>query len=117
MIDETVRRGLEVRVARLEQQIRAFKELHAGELGLILDELGSLRAELAAMAVPPPAPDPGAPMPTAEDPAAASPKRAAWLAEQQRKEQERHAPLSRRDLLRGGREGGSSPSGGGGERA
>ncbi len=107
MIDETLRRKLEIRVARLEQQIRAFKELHAGELGLILDELGSLRAELAAMAAPPSPAAPDAPRPTSEDPAAASPKRAAWLAEQERREQERRAPMSRRDLLRGGREGGS----------
>lgn len=98
-MDERMRKGLETRVARLEQQIRAFKELHAQELQLILDELTSLRAELAALATPstePPAPP--------DDPAANSPRRAAWLAEQQRKEEERRAPLSRREFLRGGRE-------------
>lgn len=113
MIDEALRHTLEVRVARLEQQIRAFKELHATELSLILDELGSLRAELAGLASPPVADaTPVEPVATATptDPAAASPKRAAWLAEQQRKEQERQAPLSRRELLRG-REGGT-PEGG-----
>jgi hypothetical protein len=35
------------------------------------------------------------------DPAAASPKRVAWLADEERKERERQAPLSRRELLRG----------------
>ena len=97
-MDERVRKGLETRVARLEQQINAFKELHATELQLVLDELSSLRAELAGLAQPaatPPAP--------ANDPAANSPKRAAWLAEQQRKEDERRAPLSRREFLRGGK--------------
>lgn len=114
MIDEALRHQLEIRVARLEQQIRAFKELHASELSLILDELGSLRAELAAMAAPPPVtgatPVEPATAATPADPAAASPKRAAWLAEQERKEQERQAPLSRRELLRG-REGGTPESG------
>lgn len=95
MIDESLRQQLATRVARLEQQIRAFKELHATELGLILDELASLRADLAAMA--PPAED----APTLEDPAAASPKRAKWLAEEARREEERNAPRSRRELLRG----------------
>jgi hypothetical protein len=101
VIDETTRHRLESRVARLEQQIRAFKELHATELNLILGELTSLRTELAAMAAPPVEPAPGTPTPTLADPAAASPKRAAWLAEQARKEEERRAPLSRRELLRG----------------
>jgi hypothetical protein len=99
VIDESTRRKLEVRVARLEQQIRAFKELHATELGQILDEIVSLRAELASMAAPPTATDPA---PASDDPAAGSPKRAAWLAEEQRKERERQAPKSRRELLRGG---------------
>jgi hypothetical protein len=98
-MEERTRQKLETRVARLEQQIKAFKDLHATELGLILDELGSLRAELAAMAAPARVePAPGVP---ASDPAAASPKRAAWVAEQQRKEEARRAPLSRRELLRG----------------
>ena len=103
MIDESVRQKLTTRVARLEQQIRAFKELHATELGLILDELSSLRAELTAMAAATEARqsgtlDAGGP---AADPAAASPKRAKWLAEEARKDEERRAPLSRREFLKG----------------
>jgi uncharacterized protein (DUF3084 family) len=98
-MEERTRQKLETRVARLEQQIKAFKELHASELGLILEELASLRGDLAAMAAPPATE--AAPAGTAADPAAGSPKRAAWLAEQQRKEEERRAPLSRRELLRG----------------
>ena len=97
-MDETTRQKMQTRVARLEQQIRAFKQLHADELQLILDELSSFRAELAAMAQSaqtPPAP--------ANDPAANSPKRAAWLAEERRKDEERRAPLSRREFLRGGK--------------
>ncbi len=65
-MEEAIRRKLETRVARLEQQIRSFKELHASELGLILDELASLRSDLAAMAAPPAA---GAPASSAEEPA------------------------------------------------
>src|SRR5438270_14061621 len=107
-MDETTRHKMETRVARLEQQIRAFKELHAGELQLVLDELSSFRAELAALAHRPEpvaladGAQPAAPAP-ANDPAANSQKRAAWLAEEQRKEDAKHAPLSRRDFLRGGK--------------
>jgi len=97
-MDERLRKGLETRVARLEQQIKAFKDLHASELQLILDELSSFRAELAALAQPSEAPPP-----PADDPGANSPRRAAWLAEQRRKEAERRAPLSRREFLRGGK--------------
>ena len=96
-MDERVLKQLENRVARLEQQVKAFKDLHAAELQVILDELASFRAELAAMtqrSETKPAP--------LDDPAANSPKRAAWLAEEQRKAAERNAPLSRRELLRGG---------------
>jgi len=98
-MDERLRAKLETRVARLEQQIRAFKELHATELGLVLDELAAMRAELVALKEAPS----GTPAPAASagDPAASSPKRAAWLAEEERKERERQAPLSRRELLRG----------------
>ena len=97
-MEERVRKDMENRVARLEQQVRAFKTLHESELGLILDELTAFRAELAAMATESPAAvDP-------KDPAANSPKRRAWLAEEQRKEDARHAPLSRRELLRGSRD-------------
>ena len=103
MIDESLRRQLATRVARLEQQIRAFKELHATELGLILDELASLRADLAAMAPPTDSAQTTAAEDATTDPAAASPKRAKWLAEEARKEEERRAPLSRREFL-GGRD-------------
>ena len=82
------------RLARLEQQIRAFKELHADELQLVLDELADIKAELAAS--PGPAAEPPAETPSA-DPAAGSAKRARWVAEQERKTR----PLSRRQLLRG----------------
>src|SRR5438067_13931326 len=96
-MDERLRKQMETRIARLEQQIKAFKDLHASELQLILDELSSFRAELAALAqpsvTPPPPPD---------DPGATPPRRAAWLAEEARKAQERRAPLSRRDCRRGG---------------
>jgi hypothetical protein len=81
------------RLRRVEQQIRAFKELHANELQLILDELTDIASEVAAQAKEP---EPST-ADTAADPAAASPKRAKWLAEQERKTQ----PLSRRELLRG----------------
>lgn len=88
---------LATRLRRLEQQIRAFKELHASELQLILDELtdiaAQVEAETAAASVPASAVDPA-------DPAAASPKRAKWLAEQERKA----APKSRRELLFRGRD-------------
>jgi hypothetical protein len=98
-MEEALRAKLETRVARLEQQIRAFKELHATELGIILEELGALRGELIAMKAPPPETPARAVDP--RDPAALSPKRAAWLAEQERKEREQKEPLSRRELLRG----------------
>ncbi len=96
MIDESLRQQLATRVARLVQQVRAVKGLHATELGLILDELASLRAELAALA-----PAAEAPATDPADPAAASAKRAKWLADEARKEEERKAPLSRREFLRG----------------
>jgi hypothetical protein len=82
------------RLRRLEQQIRAFKELHANELQIILDELTDIASEVEALAADStPAALPAAPT----DPAAASPKRAKWLADQERKTR----PLSRRELLRG----------------
>jgi hypothetical protein len=98
-MEERVRKDMENRVARLEQQVRAFKTLHESELAMILDELTAFRAELAAMATPPDAP--AAPL---SDPAANSPKRAAWLAAEQKKEEERRAPRSRREFLRGSRD-------------
>ena len=98
-----------VRLKRLEQQIRAFRDLHtreiadlatkldtigklqADELQLILDQLADIVADLT------PAAEPKATDAASDDPAAASPKRAKWLAEKERK----GTPLSRRELLRG----------------
>ena len=86
------------RLSRLEQQIRAFKELHADELQLVLDELADIKAELTASQGPPAELPAQAPAATAgADPAAGSAKRARWVAEQERKTR----PLSRRELLRG----------------
>ncbi len=88
---------LSARLRRVEQQIRAFRELHSSELQLILDELTDISKQLdeekaaeaaAASAGAAQEFDPA-------DPAASSPKRAKWLAEQERKA----APKSRRELL------------------
>ena len=80
------------RLRRLEQQIRAFKELHANELQIILDELSDIASEVA------PTQEPTVQQAdSTSDPAAASPKRAKWLAEEERKQR----PISRRELLRG----------------
>lgn len=107
MTPETSQRIAE-RLDRLEQQVRSFRELHvtevtelatklrtlvelhADELQLILDELTSIAREVQARPAPP------AP---AGDPAADSPKRAAWLAEQERRA--KPGPVSRRELLFG----------------
>jgi hypothetical protein len=94
-----VTQDVTARLRRVEQQIRAFKELHQTELQLILDELGDIVRQVdeesaaTRRAAPPVTTDPA-------DPAAASPKRAKWLAEQERKA----APKSRRELLFGERE-------------
>ncbi len=80
---------LDERLRRLEQQVRAFKELHVAELQLILDEVADIKRELAEDATPVAA--------STGDPAANSPKRAKWLAEQERKA----APRTRRELLGG----------------
>jgi hypothetical protein len=90
------------RLRRVEQQIRAFRELHSSELQIMLDELADITNELSPTrdASPDAAPAPAA------DAAAASPKRAKWLAEQERKAQ----PMSRREFLRGRDEdGGATP--------
>jgi hypothetical protein len=91
------------RLRRVEQQIRAFKELHSSELQIILDELSDITSELT------PPREPSADEPAAAhapDGGAASPKRAKWLAEQERKAQ----PMSRREFLRGrDDEGGAKP--------
>lgn len=91
---------LAARLRRVEQQIRAFKQLHESELQLILDELSDISKEVedAKAAERASAPPAGAADPA--DPAASSPKRAKWLAEQERKS----APRSRRELLFGERE-------------
>jgi uncharacterized coiled-coil protein SlyX len=115
---------LSARLQRLEQQIRAFKELHvaevtdlaqrlhmiaqlhADELQLILDEVADIEGELAAArseAESRPGSGEAATSQTAlaspVDPAASSPKRAKWLAEEERRA--RPAPVSRRELLLG----------------
>lgn len=87
------------RLRRVEQQIRAFRELHQSELQLILDELGDIAKQVEDEAA---AESTVAPVTISDpkDPAAASPKRAKWLAEQERKQ----APRSRREFLFGERE-------------
>jgi hypothetical protein len=87
-----VSQDLSARLRRVEQQIRAFRELHQSELQLILDELTDIAEQVDAEKAAA-----GAPAAPA-DPAASSPKRAKWLAEQERKA----APKSRRELLFGG---------------
>ena len=87
---------LSARLRRVEQQIRAFKQLHQNELQIILDELTDIARQVDeqnAAAAPAAAVDQA-------DPAASSPKRARWLAEQEKKA----APKSRRELLFGERE-------------
>ena len=88
---------LSARLRRVEQQIRAFKELHQSELQIIQDELADIARQVEAekAAVTPPTPPVDA---TNVDPAASSPKRAKWLAEREKKA----APKSRRELLFGG---------------
>jgi hypothetical protein len=95
-----VSQDLSTRLRRVEQQIRAFKQLHESELQLILDELTDISKQVEdeiaaerASATPVAPADPA-------DPAASSPKRAKWLAEQERKS----APRSRRELLFGERD-------------
>jgi hypothetical protein len=87
------------RLRRVEQQIRAFKELHQSELQLILDELSDIARQVEEQATDESTAPPVTTGDTA-DPAAGSPKRAKWLAEQERKQ----APRSRRELLFGERD-------------
>jgi hypothetical protein len=90
-----VSQDLSARLRRVEQQIRAFRELHSSELQLILDELTDIARQVEDQKSAESAPaTPGAPD-DPPDPAASSPKRAKWLAEQERKA----APRSRRELL------------------
>jgi len=84
----------------VEQQVRAFKELHSSELQLILDELTDIAKQVEDEKVAASAPATSVAPADPTDPAASSPKRAKWLAEQERKS----APRSRRELLRGERE-------------
>ena len=83
---------LSARLRRVEQQIRAFRELHQSELQIILDELTDIARQVDAEKAAASAPTVDA---TEADPAAGSPKRAKWLVEQERKA----APKSRRELL------------------
>ncbi len=90
---------LSARLRRVEQQVRAFKELHQSELQIILDELTDIAKQVDA--------EKAAATTTTQtsevdpdDPAASSPKRAKWLAEQANKA----APKSRRELLFGERD-------------
>lgn len=85
---------LSARLRRVEQQVRAFKELHQSELQIILDELTDIVKQVDAEKA---AATPAAQTSDADpdDPAASSPKRAKWLAEQANKA----APKSRRELL------------------
>lgn len=92
--------ALAARLRRVEQQIRAFKQLHESELQLILDELRDIAKEVEAVKAAERASAPPAAPADPADPAASSPKRAKWLAEQERKS----APRSRRELLFGERE-------------
>jgi hypothetical protein len=89
-----VSEDLSARLRRVEQQIRAFRELHQSELQIILDELTDIARQVdeEKEADSPPASALDA---TTTDPAASSPKRRKWLAEQEGKT----APKSRRDLL------------------
>jgi hypothetical protein len=100
-----VSEDLSARLRRVEQQVRAFKELHQGELQMILDELTDIArqvdAEKSAGSAAENAAEitPASPVDATDaDPAASSPKRAKWLAEQEKKA----APKSRRELLFGG---------------
>jgi len=91
---------LSARLRRVEQQIRAFRELHSSELQLILDELTDIAAQVEMESAAQDASPADASETDATDAAALSPKRAKWLAEQAKKA----APKSRRELLFGERD-------------
>jgi uncharacterized membrane protein len=95
-----VTQDLSARLRRVEQQIRAFRELHSSELQLILDELTDISKQLEEEKAAANAPVDDTAQIDPADPAASSPKRAKWLAEQERKA----APKSRRELLFGERD-------------
>jgi len=92
-----VSQDLLARLRRVEQQIRAFKQLHESELQLILDELTDIARQVDEQVA---AEKPRAARADEADPAASSPKRAKWLAEQEKKA----GPKSRREFLLGERE-------------
>jgi hypothetical protein len=90
----------------LATRLGVYRDLHAQEAELIVDELADLHAELeraARAAAPPEAPDAADPAAGAApgDPAAGSPRRARWLAEQARRAER---PVSRRGFLGGGKD-------------
>jgi hypothetical protein len=91
---------LSARLRRVEQQVRAFKELHQSELQIILDELTDIVKQIDAEKAAEAAGAAGGNLVDPADPAASSPKRAKWLAEQAKKV----APKSRRELLFGERD-------------
>jgi hypothetical protein len=93
-----VTQDLSARLRRVEQQIKAFKELHQNELQIILDELTDIAQQVDAEKAAESATNASHIDPA--DPAASSPKRAKWLAEQEK----RTAPKSRRELLFGERQ-------------
>jgi hypothetical protein len=95
-----VSQDLSARLRRVQQQVRAFKELHQSELQIILDELTDIVRQVDEEKAVEGATDAGAGPVDPADPAAASPKRAKWLAEQEKKA----APKSRREFLFGERE-------------
>jgi len=90
-------------LTELATRLKTYKDLHAQESRLVLEELADLQAELEAepsgsAAVDAPAdPSVAAMGNTLPDPAAASPKRARWLAEQIRRAES--TPISRRQFL------------------
>ena len=104
----------------LAARLRIFRDLHAQEAGLIVDELTDVQSTLDQAtddgvtsrmnsgAHDPSVVSAGTPAagqssgPARVDPAAASPKRARWLAEQARQADEARRPRPRRDLFRRG---------------
>jgi hypothetical protein len=92
-----VSEDLSARLRRVEQQLRAFRDLHQSEIQIILDELTDITRQVDAEKAANSTPASPADL-TDADPAASSPKRAKWLAEQEKKA----APKSRRELLFGG---------------
>lgn len=91
-------------VAEPAARLKAYRDLHAQEAGMILEELADLCAELEVEAhraggVDAPLAQARAedPATTAADPGASSPRRARWLAEQARRDEPQ--AISRRGFL------------------